>query len=382
MTSRAIPLRVAMFTPVRERCGIADYSRLLVAALRDRADISGVHLVSPPETEGRASSVKAVRNYMADEREYRVLGARLCVGDVVHIQHQYFFFGGVAPHKNHLRAMLDAIPLPIVMTVHEIAGLPGGGWKQTLITRTNRLNFMHPGIRQIIVHTDADAEKLRLLGVAETKLNRLPVAVPKALPMPTASEAKATLGLAGKRVLMIFGFLSVKKGHRLAVKALTHLPEDVVLLVAGEKHPDDHSAGVQPVLQEDMLAAGLHDRVVFTGYLPDDRIPTIMAATDLALAPFTESSGSASLAHLFAYGLPVLASDIPPHREMLALVPGSVALFPANDPAALAEKAFELLTGDSKRDSLRNASAILREERSYARLAEQTTAIYRKALAH
>ncbi|MCW3054049.1 MAG: hypothetical protein JWN14_3219 [Chthonomonadales bacterium] len=373
------PIAVSMLAPTRERCGIADYSRLLVGALESLPEISAVTVVSTPEGAARRGSLSALRNFLSDEQRYHALGEQLNSADVAHIQHQYFFFGGVAPHKNHFAAVLKAVRVPIVLQVHEIADGGSIGWKRTLIEQTNRRNFVHPAIRQIIVHTQADAERLRGIGVAGSQLTVLPLAVPPAVPFEDRDAARETLGLAGKRVLLMFGFLSVKKGHLLALETLKLLPDDVVLLLAGEQHPDDASDYVLR-LKEAIALHGLEKRVQVTGYLPAEQVPRVMAAADLALAPFLESSGSASLTHLLAYGLPVLASDISPHRDLLAENPDSLALFPSGDVAAMGQQIETLLGDVSRRSSLQEGAARFCKAHSFDHIARETLKIYRRAL--
>jgi len=372
-------LAVAMLAPTRERCGIGDYSRRLAGALESLPEISGIEVVPTPEGAARAGALDALRNYLSDEQRYHALGERLNSADIAHIQHQYFFFGGVAPHKNHFAAVLKAVRVPIVLQVHEIANGGSIGWKRALIEQTNRRNFVHPAIRQIIVHTQADAERLRGIGVAGAQLTVLPLAVPPALPFEDRDAAREALGLNGRRVLLMFGFLSVKKGHLLALEALKRLPDDVVLLLAGEQHPDDSSDYVVR-LKAVIAAHGLEKRVQITGYLPAEQVPRVMAVADLAIAPFLESSGSASLAHLLAYRLPVLASDIPPHRELLAENPGSLSLFPVGNPTAMAEQIETLLDDVSLRGSLQEGAARFCAHHSFAHVARKTLEIYRRAL--
>ena len=52
--------------------------------------------------------MQAIRSFWHEERRYAALGAQMNLEDteIAHVQHQYFFFGGVAPHKNHARAFL------------------------------------------------------------------------------------------------------------------------------------------------------------------------------------------------------------------------------------------------------------------------------------
>ncbi|HLK60251.1 MAG TPA: glycosyltransferase family 4 protein, partial [Chthonomonadaceae bacterium] len=284
---------------------------------------------------------------------------------------------GVAPYKNHARAFLDAVRVPLVMTVHEIAEPAPSAWfpVRRALEHTNRANFLHPAIQRWIVHTERDRERLITLGAEKGRIDVIPVGVPPADPMPDPETAKRDLELSGRRVVTLFGFLSSKKGHRLAIEALKQLPEDVVLLLAGDRHPDDRSEYVVN-LQLLIAREGLEERVRITGYLPDMQIPQVMAATDVAVAPFLQSSGSASLAHLFANGRAIVASDIAPHREIVANEGECLLLFRSEAVDALSAALRQVLEDATLRERLQVAALGYAERHSYANMAAATVTVY------
>ena len=106
-----------------------------------------------------------------------------------------------------------------------------------------------------------------------------------------------------------------------------------------------------------------------------------MSATDLILAPFAESSGSGSLALAMACGKSILASDIEPHREILADTPGALALYPLARESALAEEIRSLHQSPARLEALSEGAREYAVNHSYARAAEETVAIYRSVLA-
>src|SRR2546430_51066 len=93
-----------MFTSVEERCGIATYSRGLIAALEARAVV-------------RLSAASFQRQSPA---AYRAAAEVLNAADVAHVQHSYAFFGGMGPRQMGSRSLLCAIRRPLVVTVHEL----------------------------------------------------------------------------------------------------------------------------------------------------------------------------------------------------------------------------------------------------------------------
>jgi glycosyltransferase involved in cell wall biosynthesis len=359
--SEAAPLGVAMFTGP-ERCGIAHYTDALVRAM-------------PIGIE-----VEVVRgNFDHQTREqYARLGARLNDADVIHVQHEYAYWGGMGPGAGYF-AFLAAVQRPVVMTVHELdlraagtRGLPGPverAYKRWF----NRRVFRQPAIRRWLTHSADVTAALVSLGVPKASVETLPMPVPPALPAPSPAEAKAALGLEGRRVLTIFGFLARRKGYDVALDALASLPEDVVLLAAGGVHGADQTAPDEELrARAERLGVGRRFRI--TGYLSEADVPVVMGATDLFLAPFREMSGSASLALGQAYGCPILASDLPALRE------SGAAFFPAGDAAALAEAALGLLLHPVERERLSRDAQAIAARLSFAALAERTVAIYREVL--
>ncbi|MBM3494020.1 MAG: glycosyltransferase, partial [Armatimonadetes bacterium] len=274
-------LRVAMVSSLAERCGVADYTRYLVAELDQRLEIAWL-----TDPDGFAPAMNEA--------------------DIVHVQHQYFLFGGVAPWKSTFRRFADRVTAPLVMTVHEFVAPQGSPPRRLAVAASNRLHFLHPAIRAYIVHTNVDRQKLIEAGVPAQRVHVVRHGVPPAPMLPNRVSARAALGFSQHFVMTIFGFLSQRKGHSLAVDALAHLPGNVRLVLAGGKHPDDRTRYVEE-LREHIVQAGAEDRVIITGYLSPEDAAATMSATDLVLAPFIEGSGSGSLAYAFACGRPVLA---------------------------------------------------------------------------
>ena len=367
-----------MFAPIREQCGVSDYSRLLKEALRTLPEIARVRIVNTPGERVTEEGQELPAFVGSEDARFYALGGSLNKdADVAHVQHQYFFFGGVAPHKNHAKAFLDAVRVPVVITVHEIAQPDA---KANLLVRaairlTNQRNFKHRAIRALIVHTPTDREHLLALGIRPEKIYVLTHPIPAAAPMPAMEDAKRALDLTGRRVVTLFGFLAAKKGHLTALTALPLLLQDVVLVFAGGQHPQDHTDYV-PMLRRYIATHGLEARVRITGYLDEAQIPVVMAATDAAITPFTQTSGSGSLANLFAYGRAVVASDIAPHQVIAREQPGCLDLFHAEDAADLATHIQAVLDNPTRRQTLQHAALAYAQNHSYLKMARQTAEIY------
>ncbi len=145
-------------------------------------------------------------------------------------------------------------------------------------------------------------------------------------------RSRAAFGLPPHAALLGFtGSLRPWHGLDIAIAALADLPERVQIVVAG-------SGPVQEDLAQQAAAEGLGHRVHWLGQLPHDRIPAMLAACDLALAPYPHlpnfGFSPLKLYEYLAAGVPVVASDIGQVRA--ALEQGRWGrLVPPGDRAAL-----------------------------------------------
>jgi glycosyltransferase involved in cell wall biosynthesis len=148
------------------------------------------------------------------------------------------------------------------------------------------------------------------------------------------------------------------KGHDVLVAALAHihdLPWRLTCVGALDVDPD-HSTRVGDLIR----AAGLEDRVVFTGPRTGDDLAKSYAAADLlVLASATEAYGMV-VTEALARGLPVVASDVGGVPEALGRTaageqPG--LLVPPGDSLAFAQALRGWLASAGERHRLRAAAA-------------------------
>jgi glycosyltransferase involved in cell wall biosynthesis len=354
-------MRVGFLTSWHERCGIAEYSRRLVEALRPRAEVEVV-----PATFLR--SPQAV---------YAAMGKALNAGEVAHVQHSYAFFGGMHPLRSGWSALAQALQRPLLVTLHELDLRATGAYRlppaveRAYKRRFNRSVFLHPAVGRWMVHAAELRDALVELGApAERVLYRpLPLAPPPE-PLPDPAPLRASLRLEGKRPLVLLGFLARRKGYDLALEALRTLPPEFVLVAAGGEHAADRS-GTAAWLREEAARRGVSERLRVTGYLEDDDLERVTALAEAVLAPFREMSASASLNYALARGKPVIASDLPENRAL-----DCVRLFPAGDAAALAAAVREVCGSAALRRELADAAARYAAAHGYPALAEETVRIY------
>ncbi len=363
--------------------GIADYSRYFADGLRKT---------------GCAVKIVPLDCYIGDKSYYGKAAAEANKADICHVQFNYVYFNGELPYKNRFLYFARYIRIPIVITMHEVRigmqPLTSGFRSPASRAAYNILlpfldswsaafhKKMFRSAARIIVHTEEHLSAVRSLETQNDKVMLIPHGIPeiknddKRIP---ATEAKKLLRLEGKTVLTIPGFINKRKGYETALGMLGGLPDDVILLIAGgmmtgnviEK---EYLRGLEEMIREKELM----DRVRITGYLGEKEIPAVMAATDICLAPYLSSAASGSLSLCIGYNKPIIASDIPVHREINARVP-CLELFKGGDPADLLDKIKAIISDTDRIARLSGYADSYGQQYSYSKIAEATAAIYKDA---
>lgn len=374
-------MKLAMWTSWQTRCGIAAYTAALVEELRGLG--VEVDVVPVPYTD-------------RDPDRRAAALVRLNAADLVHLQHEYTFWGGIAPGASSLPGWLRALRVPRVVTGHTVFSatelLRVDSEQRPRQRLAKRLLSAYPPYRRlvetgpfrgaaaVIVHTEAARTELAARGLPRERLHVLPAGVPPAA--PAAPEAVAAwrerLGAEGRRLLTLFGYLSPDKGYEVALAALASLPRPVRLVIAGGTRVETERAYAD-TLQADILARGLAERVTITGYLEEPDLAAVLALTDLVLVPHTAANGSYSVRVALSHGKPVLASDLPCFRE-IAEQGGGVELFDAGDETMLVERAAFLLASPGTRRGLAEQAVRFAAAQSWRVVAERTLALYQTAL--
>lgn len=167
-----------------------------------------------------------------------------------------------------------------------------------------------------------------------------------------ADATRTALGLASLPVIGFTGSLKPWHGVDVLFDALEILGESRSLgaLIVGDG-PGRTSLEAR--------AEGLPDRIrtVFTGSVPQERVPEYISVADIAVAPYLPVEpfyfSPLKVAEAMAAGLPVVASDFDSVRELLADTGITV---PSGDAQALAAALGRLLDDDTLRYTLGGAA--------------------------
>jgi len=320
-----------------------------------------------------------------------------CKPDIVHVQHEFFLYGG----------LLSALLFPILLV---LAKLSGGKVVVTLhgvipMLEINKEFLALNDIRGplwllkigllfltkvivhladvVIVHEGFFAEALRNdYNCRSGKIHVIPHGVDDVKEKLSADEAKRMLGLEGRKVILFFGYLAKYKGIETLIECFKLLADkhpDWILIIGGGEHPrlrDDASyRKYLSELRDSVLP--IRRQVRFTGFIPDEDLAVYITAADVVVLPYNLAmSSSGPFAHAISYEKPVIASDLPPFREVLPLS----ALFKKGDYRGLSEKIGGILGDESFSREFSLYMRKVKEERSWRLVGLKTVELYCEAL--
>lgn len=278
-----------------------------------------------------------------DERAERLdeVGRELAAAQVAVLQWNRRGWGKHGRSLLRLRRFRRAYRGALVVTLHDV--FDRDGLRERYIQPDAwSLRWLGRVADRIVVHSQVEVERLRGI-VPLDRVRVIPHFVERRQPQLGPAEARARLGLADRRIVTLLGFVYGRKGHRYAVDAVPLLPKDVVMVYAGG--PVAGRSFVHDLATGKARQLGLGDRFRITGYLPEEELDTWIAATHLAILPFTDLSASGSLSLWIAAGKPMLVTDLPGFREYARRVPGALNLFGPPEAGPLAAAINELLAG-------------------------------------
>jgi glycosyltransferase involved in cell wall biosynthesis len=346
-----------------EGAGVADYTRQIAAALGARGE--KVEVWSPGGERGFHADPGVVPRTLPDRfgiASMRVLGRALRERPEAIIVLQYVpqpfglkglnlpFFAWLCSRPQALWVMFHEVVYPFV---------PGDPLRRKLLAAGTRASLALLGSRADRAFVSIPGWIPYLQAWARLKSPAIWAPVPSNLPLAaerTRADALASVGIDGRAtVLASFGTLS----HAVAEPLLAALPR---LL---EGHPERRLVLIGRNSRE--FAARVRDasfgsRVVPTGEVDRQTAADLLAASDLALYPFSDGASGrrTSLMAALALGVPVVATE-GALTEPLWRESGAVSLTSAGDPNGFATRVDEILSTPSARAAIGRAGKLFYE---------------------
>ena len=310
------------------------------------------------------------------------------VGDVVHSDER-----SLPRTIYHVPSPLEPSPLarvwprrlrtlPLVVTLHDLipAIFPKENMPDASVRRAywTRLELARHATQVLNVSQATAQDAVRLLGLRPERMTVTGGGVSDVFASPGSAEAARSAlreqrpAIVGEYILFTGG-MDYRKNVSGLLKAYAELPRDVrdrfELVIVGRLGLDEATGSVP----EQAAALGIRDRVVLTGYVPDDELVLLYQAASLFVFPSLYEGFGLPVIEALACGAPAIVGR---NSSLVELVDLDEALFDAGDPASIQSTLVAALTDLDLRERLRRPE--IRERVTWRRIAEQTAHAYKQ----
>jgi len=327
---------VSTFPPTQ--CGLASFTAALRGALMHSAIDEGwvVRLVDAP-LPGSGDEVVA-QLITGDSASLRRAAVQLNQCDIAIMQHEYGVYGGT--DGSEILHLLDQVLVPCVVVLHTVLTHPTPHQRQVLESVIAKADA-------VVTMTKAARDRLAAGYAADMSKVRIIAHGAPALQGTIADPVFRT----GEFTVLTWGLLGPGKGIEWGIEAMAMLRDLTPMpryLVAGQTHPKVllHEGDVyRDRLREQVRQAELGSCITFDDhYRNSSALASLVRAADVVLLPYdsTEQVTSGVLIEAVAAGKPVVATQFPHARELLA--GGAGLLVPHRDPAAIAAALRSVIT--------------------------------------
>jgi len=368
--------------PPRE-CGIATFCQDLVMAIKG-CEGAGEPMVVAMEREGPRHCYQRPVGFLVEDRnpvDYEA--AARFINDspaaLVCLQHEFGIYGGT--QCRCLYAFLRRLERPLVATLHTVIPEPAlvlRAMLRELGWRAERLVVMNRFARDILAQDyDISPRKVSIIHHGAPDFSRR-----------DQQEAKARLGLEGKRVLSTFGLVSRGKGIEYVLEALAAIVSrhpEVCYLIIGKTHPGVQGEEKESYREElacRLQRLGLDGHAKFVNrYLTKEEIIDYLAATDIYITPYLNPHQitSGTLAYAVAAGKAIVSTPYLYARFLLEGGRGLLVDF--RDRVGLAAALNRLLEEPMLQQSLENLTHAYGRDLIWPAVGQQYLSLFRQVLA-
>ncbi|MCF7795656.1 glycosyltransferase family 4 protein [Patescibacteria group bacterium] len=265
---------------------------------------------------------------------------------------------------------------PIVFTVHDLIPLEYDLKSFSKSHLFKKYKKFYNSFNKIIVHLDyIKTDIINIFDIKQEKIFVIPhgnyLNFRDFNKIYTKKEARELLEIPeDKFYILFFGYIRNYKGLDVLIKSLSHLPENICLLISG-KIVDKY------VL--DLLNKDLKDRFyLFPEYIKINEISKFFNASDLACYPYKNIYQSGAIHTAFAFNTPVITSSLNAFTSII-IDSYNGYTFKTSDYKDLADKILKIYNNSSKLNEIsKNAYNFAEKELNWNKIAKKTIEIYKK----
>jgi len=193
-------------------------------------------------------------------------------------------------------------------------------------------------------------------------------------PKVNQDKFRKLYGLNDDFVIMIFGFVGRGKGHDILIRAFNRVSDklgNAKLVIAG---------GYKDLEYLEYLKKLSNNKVIFTGYVPYELLPSCIASADIFILPYLGGfHPSGPLHRALAAGRAIIASNNPVFRETIIHGYNGILVNPTEQE--IAHAILNLYQNKNLRKELgENARRFAEEYLDWDKIARQTVKIYEEIL--
>jgi len=225
--------------------------------------------------------------------------------DIIHIQHEFGLYGsqhGVQIAELILKYRLADVPVVTTLhTVNQELDPPKRILLKTIVEESGA----------IIVHETHQKKVLTDNFGHSGKIHIIPHGVREVSPIP---NAKKKLEVEGKKVILLCGYFRPTKGFHKIVKWLPDIlkkEKEAILIIAGKARTLTYREYQKTFFEAINNSPVTDNIIVLRGQFPQHTFDTIISASDVVVLPYEQGAQSGIMAHCFAFGKPVVVSDLP-----------------------------------------------------------------------
>ncbi len=273
---------------------------------------------------------------------------------------------------SNLAAFICAVFIPTVGTVHDVEPHLETANKQSHYLMVIRDFIRKRLYRRIIVH--GRALKEHLLKSAGRRQNEVAV-----IPHGCLFSFKSTPGHnevnEEEHTVLFFGRIGEYKGLRYLIEAEIQVSQkipDFKVIIAGQG--DDLEVNRKRIEHNPHFE--IHDR-----YIPNEEVAVFFNRCALVVLPYVEASQSGVAAMAFAFGKPVIVTDVGSLSEVVKNGENG-SIVPAKDTEKLAEAIVNLLENKQMRKKMgENTLKVAKTDLSWEHIVQLTQKVYQTVLA-
>lgn len=260
--------------------------------------------------------------------------------------------------------------LPLIMTAHYVIDFKGNQLASAIFNRVIRwvTRYISKKVDKIICHNEDYISIFASWGIDREKLVFIPTGIKTEKFSPGKSDIKKKLKC--KNLVIFWGRLGYQKNIQLLVKAFKNIKTSDTKLVIIGKGPD---------MKKLKVLAGEDKNIIFTGYLPDDKLLEYARGADMAVLPSRGESWGSVIGEAMACELPVISPDVGKAKEFIG---GDRGIILKQETAAeLAEKIDYLL--NNKKIAIeagKKARKFIVENYRWKEVAQKTEELYKTVI--